>query len=84
MYPKVDASVFDAGSPKLPAETLVFDTIYNPLRTKLLTQAEQAGARTVSGIEMFVRQAVGQFELWTGKKAPADIMRSVIERRLQW
>jgi shikimate dehydrogenase len=37
---------------------------------------------TVSGVAMFVRQAVAQFELWTGISAPADVMRTVVEQRL--
>lgn len=82
MSPHRDASIFDAGMPVLSSQTLVFDTVYNPMKTKLLTQAEQAGARIASGVDMFVRQAIGQFELWTGKPAPADLMRSVIVNRL--
>ena len=60
----------------------MFDTIYNPMKTKLLQQAEATGAKTIGGVEMFVRQAVGQFELWTQHKAPLDVMRGVIEKRL--
>ena len=82
MYPKVDDSPLGDRPPKLGPDMLVFDTIYNPMKTKLLQQAEAAGAKTVSGVEMFVCQAVGQFEAWTGKPAPSGIMRQVIERRL--
>ncbi|CAJ1960958.1 unnamed protein product [Sphenostylis stenocarpa] len=45
---------------------LVFDAVYTPRRTKLLKEADAAGAITVSGIEMFLRQAIGQFNLFTG------------------
>jgi 3-dehydroquinate dehydratase/shikimate dehydrogenase len=82
MHPNVDASPLGERPPKFSADTLVFDTIYNPMRTKLLAQAEAAGARTVGGVEMFVRQAAGQFEAWTGKTAPVALMRQVIEGRL--
>jgi 3-dehydroquinate dehydratase/shikimate dehydrogenase len=82
MHPKIDESPLGDNPPKFTSETLVFDTIYNPLETKLLKQAREAGAKTVGGIEMFVRQAAGQFEAWTGKPAPTDIMRHVIEQRL--
>jgi 3-dehydroquinate dehydratase/shikimate dehydrogenase len=61
---------------------LVFDTIYNPMKTKLLKQAQGAGAKTVGGVEMFVRQAAGQFSAWTGAAAPTEVMRAVIENRL--
>jgi shikimate dehydrogenase len=82
MSPNADASPFDAGPPKLSADTLVFDAVYNPMQTKLLQQAEAAGAKTVSGVEMFVRQAAAQFEAWTGRPAPAEVMRQVVETRL--
>jgi 3-dehydroquinate dehydratase/shikimate dehydrogenase len=82
MYPNVGQSPLGDTPPAFTPQTLVFDTIYNPLKTKLLEQAESAGAMTIGGIEMFVRQAAAQFEAWTGNKAPAAIMRQVIERRL--
>jgi shikimate dehydrogenase len=52
------------------------------MQTKLLQHAEAAGAKTVSGVEMFVRQAAAQFEAWTGRPAPAAVMRRVVETRL--
>jgi shikimate dehydrogenase len=60
----------------------VFDAVYNPRRTRLLRDAAAAGCRVVEGMEMFLGQAMVQFELWTGKPAPADVMRAVIEARL--
>ena len=71
MHPNTDASPLGDAPPKFTPDTLVFDTIYNPLETKLLRDAKTAGAKTVGGIEMFVRQAAGQFETWTGKPGPA-------------
>lgn len=58
----------------------VMDIVYNPLETRLLTEARQAGCRTVRGIEMFLHQAVGQFELWTQQPAPVGVMRLVLEK----
>ncbi len=81
MSPNVDASIFDPALPPI-SKALVFDTVYNPMQTKLLRQSREAGARVASGVDMFVRQAVGQFELWTGHAAPVGLMRSVIEARL--
>lgn len=51
----------------------VFDTVYNPQRTPLLAEAESRGARTVTGTDMFLRQAAMQFHAWTGQAAPMDI-----------
>jgi 3-dehydroquinate dehydratase/shikimate dehydrogenase len=82
MHPDVDASPFGDAPPEVGPDTLVFDAIYNPPVTKFLRQAQEAGARTIGGIEMFVRQAAAQFEAWTGLPAPADTMRRVVERRL--
>jgi 3-dehydroquinate dehydratase/shikimate dehydrogenase len=82
MHPKVDESPIGDRPPKFEPETVVFDTIYNPMKTKLLEQAEAAGAKTIGGVEMFVRQAAGQFQAWTGKEAPTKVMREVIEKRL--
>ncbi|KAK9146827.1 hypothetical protein Sjap_006730 [Stephania japonica] len=45
---------------------LVFDSVYTPRKTRLLIEAEAAGATIVSGVEMFLRQAAGQFNLFTG------------------
>ena len=82
MYPDVDQSPLGDNPPKFTSDTVVFDTIYNPMKTKLLEQAEASGARTIGGVEMFVRQAAAQFEAWTGLQAPQDVMRRTIEQRL--
>lgn len=47
---------------------VVFDAVYTPRKTTLLEDAEAAGAVIVSGVEMFLRQAIGQFSLFTGSK----------------
>jgi len=78
MHPNMDASPFDDSVPKLSPDSLIFDAVYNPIETKLLRQAQNAGAKTINGVEMFVRQAAAQFETWTGKSAPMDIMRNVV------
>jgi 3-dehydroquinate dehydratase/shikimate dehydrogenase len=82
MSPNIDASPFGDAPPKLSSDTLVFDAVYNPPITKLLRDAKSAGAKTASGVDMFVRQAAGQFQIWTEKLAPVDVMRRVIEERL--
>ncbi|MBU1181312.1 MAG: shikimate dehydrogenase, partial [Proteobacteria bacterium] len=57
---------------------VVMDIVYNPLRTRLLSEAEKAGCITVDGVSMFVNQGAFQFELWTGIKAPIDIMKKAV------
>ncbi len=64
---------------------LVFDVVYNPLQTLLLAEAEQAGAATLGGLDMFVRQAAMQFEHWTGitpdRNAAASFVAQLIDVR---
>ncbi len=64
----------------LRKQPAVFDIVYNPRKTRLLRDAEQAGCTVVSGIEMFLNQAAVQFTLWTGQPAPVDVMRAVLEK----
>lgn len=64
------------------ARLAVFDAVYNPRRTRLLREAAAAGCRVIEGLEMFLGQAYVQFELWTGKPAPREVMRRVLEQRL--
>jgi shikimate dehydrogenase len=78
MHPRTGAT--PVPQKNLSKEMIVMDIIYNPLKTRLLKEAEAKGCRTISGMTMFVFQAALQFELWTGQKAPVDIMqRSVLE-----
>lgn len=79
MHPKVDASPLENIPPGVKA---AFDTIYNPIETKLLRQARAAGAVALSGLEMFLLQGVKQFEIWTGKQAPRDVMRETVVKCL--
>ncbi len=60
----------------IPREVLIYDLVYNPRPTPLLQSAQEAGANTLGGLAMLVYQGAASFELWTGKKAPMDIMLS--------
>jgi 3-dehydroquinate dehydratase/shikimate dehydrogenase len=57
----------------------VYDLIYNPRETALLKWAREAGAETIDGLEMLVGQACLQFEWWTGRQAPADVMKAAAD-----
>jgi shikimate dehydrogenase len=59
----------------LKAELIVFDIVYNPIKTRLLKEAEAAGARTIGGINMLAWQGALAFEKWTEQPAPLDLMR---------
>ena len=64
-------------------DLVVCDIVYNPLHTTLMRDAEAAGARTISGVEMLVGQGARAFELWTGLNAPIDVMRRAVLSELQ-
>ena len=81
MSPDTDKSPVPAKL--LRKELAVFDIVYNPVMTKLITEAGRAGCATASGVDMFVNQAALQFELWTGTSAPVDIMSAVVREQLK-
>jgi shikimate dehydrogenase len=58
----------------IPKGVLVYDVVYNPWLTPLLGLAQKAGANILSGLPMLVYQGAASFKLWTGRKAPIDIM----------
>ena len=57
-------------------QTVVYETVYNPLETAFLRQARQNGFRGVAGTELLLWQAVAGFELWTGTQAPVKVMEN--------
>jgi shikimate dehydrogenase len=60
----------------------VCDLVYRPPLTRLLLEAEAAGANTLGGLEMLVLQAVESVRLWTGREPPVDIMREAARSAL--
>ncbi|XP_062084609.1 bifunctional 3-dehydroquinate dehydratase/shikimate dehydrogenase, chloroplastic-like [Humulus lupulus] len=76
MHPNTDRIPVSEAS--LADYELVFDSVYTPKKTRLLKEAETAGAIIVSGVEMFLRQAIGQFNLFTEGEAPEELMREII------
>jgi shikimate dehydrogenase len=59
---------------QIPRTALVNDLVYNPAQTPLLLEASRAGAPVLGGIHMLVYQGAASFEMWTGKKAPVEVM----------
>jgi len=80
MSPEVDKTPVPAQL--LKSSLVVFDIVYNPIQTRLLREAEVAGAKTINGLEMLVWQGALAFEKWTGEKAPLDLMRQVATEAL--
>jgi shikimate dehydrogenase len=52
----------------------VMDIVYKPLTTRLLREAKARGAATIDGLQMLIHQGAAQFELFTGREAPVEIM----------
>lgn len=62
----------------LAPHLMVFDTIYGPGRTALLSAAVEMGARAVNGLSMLIYQGARAFEIWFGREAPIDVMRRAV------
>jgi len=58
----------------------VFDMIYRPAETKLLREARRAGCKTANGLSMLLHQGAKAFEIWSGKKAPVEVMRKALHK----
>lgn len=82
MHPQNGISPLDKLNIKLKSRVFVFDVIYNPIETKLLTDAKIAGCRTLSGINMLVNQGAIAFNWWTDKKPDLDIMMEAALKKL--
>jgi shikimate dehydrogenase len=63
MHPNIEDMAFP--SRFLDANGVVMDIVYNPLKTKLLSQAQNKGCSIIDGLSMFVHQGAAQFKLWT-------------------
>jgi shikimate dehydrogenase len=67
----------------LKPDLAVMDIVYNPVETQLSKDAKAVGVKVVSGVEMLIYQGAAAFEIWTGKKAPVDVMRKAALNHLQ-
>lgn len=81
MHPKENDSLIPAEL--FRADQVVFDIVYTPLETKLVAEAKSHGLKVIYGVEMFINQAVLQFERFTGVDAPVEIMRRVVMEHLK-
>ena len=66
----------------LRPDLTVMDIVYNPIETKLAKDAKKAGAKVISGVEMLIYQGAASFEVWTGHKAPVEVMRKAALTKL--
>jgi len=67
---------------KIKSHQIVFDAVYVPYETQLLLDAGSVGATAIHGTEMLLHQGIAQFELYTGQKAPEEVMRKALNDQL--
>ena len=77
MTPHEDRSPWPDDLVFLPGQ-MVYDLVYHPRRTRLMAQAEAAGAQAWNGLGMLVYQGARAWELWTGRSAPVEVMRAAV------
>lgn len=76
MMPDIDA--MPVRKQDLDKIMVVMDIVYNPLKTRFLRAAENIGCQTIDGVSMFAFQGAFQLELWTGMKAPVEVMKKAV------
>lgn len=82
MAPNIDKSPWPDNI-ELPSKAIVYDIVYNPIETKLLSRAKKEGHQTLNGLGMLVNQGAASFETWTGIQPPIDLMMEVCEKNLK-
>jgi shikimate dehydrogenase len=71
MFPNIEDTPTDLAE-SFNSSQIVFDLVYNPLKTKFLELAEKQGATIIDGLKMFAVQGARSFELWTGTSIDAE------------
>jgi 3-dehydroquinate dehydratase/shikimate dehydrogenase len=80
MHPNVDESPLHESF--LKPGLIVFDTVYSPEQTLLIKEARERKCNVITGVELFIRQAMAQYEYFFDLKAPVDLFRKVVRRAL--
>lgn len=81
MTPNINKTLVPKGL--LRSDMIVMDIVYNPVETRLLREAKERGCLTIDGVGMLVYQGAIAFEMWTGVRAPVDVMREVVVKALR-
>jgi 3-dehydroquinate dehydratase/shikimate dehydrogenase len=81
MRPNADESVISSNLIK--KDSVVFDIVFNPFKTKLLKDAENRSCTVIPGFEMLLKGSMLQFNLWTGRDAPEQLMRRKVMEYLK-
>ena len=74
---RTDPALVPAGL--LTPNLMVYDTVYATGKTRLIEDAEAAGARVANGLSMLLHQGALSFEIWFGRAAPLEVMRAALK-----
>jgi len=77
MYPDLEEMPCEISDIK--DDLIVCDLTYNPLKTKLLVEAEKKGCKVINGLGMVIHQGALAYEIWTTREAPVDTMGEIIK-----
>ena len=60
------------------SDLVLYDTVFNPLETRLMGQFREVGAQAFGGLDMLVFQGARSFQIWTGIEPPVDVMKQAV------
>lgn len=82
MFPNIEDTPTELAE-SFNSSQIVFDLVYNPIKTKFIELAESKGATIINGLKMFVVQGAKSFELWTGNKMDTNLMYEELSKNLK-
>jgi shikimate dehydrogenase len=82
MYPNISASPL-ADVKSVHPDLILYDTVFNPLETRLMREFKSVGAAAFGGLDMLVYQGARSFEIWTGTMPPVEVMKQVVVMRFE-
>jgi len=82
MHPHVEASPWPHAEDFGP-EQIIYDLVYNPVRTRLLREAAARGATTIDGLTMLIGQAAAAYRQWTGRELPREAVQAALKPLFQ-
>ncbi|NVM03968.1 MAG: shikimate dehydrogenase [Candidatus Helarchaeota archaeon] len=82
MTPNIQNSIIDNEN-NFRNEHIIYDLVYNPLKTALQKKAEKMGAVAIGGLDMLIYQGAEAFKIWTGKDMPVEKVKEKLESALK-
>ncbi len=68
---------------KLNLDTVIYDIVYNPVKTVLIQEAQKRGLKTIGGLDMLIYQAERAIQIWTNKNPDVKLMKIAALEALQ-